>query len=143
MSEMCFRLRKANPYQRRFYDADFCLNLQVAEGEKINYKKPPKLNPACLPVPIDDLDEDDVYEMEYFVNDEDEETVRELMPTPNLWQHKLHSSSNIPQELLKSPVKKRSFEDLCKSPIKTESGAPFVSPAYSKPLFNSPKKQNV
>jgi hypothetical protein len=117
------------------------LNLQVAEGEKINYKKPPKSTSACLPVPIDEFDEDDVYEMEFFVSDEDEDSVREVMPPPNMWEHKLHSNSNIPQELLKSPVKKRSFDDLCKSPVKNETGAPsFVSPAYSKPLFNSPKK---
>jgi hypothetical protein len=42
-SQLCFRLKPANAFQRRTYDADYCLNLHVGEGEKVNYKKPPKL----------------------------------------------------------------------------------------------------
>jgi hypothetical protein len=136
MGDAVFRLKSANAFQKRFFEADFCLNLQVAEGEKINYKKPAKMHKDCIPAIMDDWDEDDVFVME--CTNEFGETVRERVNNPSMWQSQLHTS--FPTELLKSPVKKRSFDELCKSPIKSDiKGSPV--PAARSPLFNSPNKK--
>ena len=121
-SQLCFRLKPANSYQRKNYEADFCMNLHVGEGEKINFKKPPKLDIDCFPIPME-WDESDTYEMEYSLGI-DLEPVREAVLPPHLW-HTLSTTGRvtIPPALLSSPVKKRSFEDLCRSPIKVEGSS--------------------
>jgi hypothetical protein len=141
LSDVCFRLKTANPFQKRFFEADFCLNLQVADGEKVNYKKPTKMHKDCLPVVLEELDEDDVFMMEIKTG-HDDETTRERMASPNMWHYQQNNASTFPAELLKSPVKKRSFDDLCKSPVKVEPGSSSASSASARsPLFNSPTKK--
>jgi hypothetical protein len=44
-------MKAANAYQRRTFDAEFCMNLHVGDGEKINFKKPPKLMRSGNPHP--------------------------------------------------------------------------------------------
>ena len=139
-SQLCFRLKPANAFQRRTYDADYCLNLHVGEGEKVNYKKPPKLDMDCFPVPMD-WDETDTYEMEYNLGI-DMTPTREAVLSPNMWQTLSSGRVAIPPALLSSPVKKRSFEELCHSPVKIEGGPIFGSSSSSTaspvraPLFS-------
>ncbi len=130
-----FRLKAANSFQKRFFEADWCLNLQIAEGEKFNYKKPTKMHKDCLPAVMDDWDEDELFVLES--TDDFGDVIRERVTAPNMWH--LQRRSTIPVEQLKSPVKKRSFEDLCRSPIKSDTGASASS--AKSPLFNSPNKK--
>jgi hypothetical protein len=138
LGDAIFRLKTVNAFQKRFFEADCCLNLQVAEGEKFNYKKPTKMHKDCLPAVMDDWDEDDLFVMES--TDEYGDILRERVTSPNMWH--LQRRSCIPVEQLKSPVKKRSFEDLCRSPIKSDlTGSTSSAATARSPLFNSPNKK--
>jgi hypothetical protein len=142
-SDVCFRLKNATAFQRRHYQADYCLIYQVAEGEKMNYKSPPKMSMDSLPVPMGDWDSDVQYDMQYTLS-ESEEVVREDVIHPSEWHTKAKTrSSGIPSNLLSSPVKKRSFDELFasssssayNSPIKTEPGVSSSSSSARSPLF--------
>jgi hypothetical protein len=124
---------------------------QVAEGEKMDFKKPPKMSADSLPVPMGEWDTDVIYDVEYFVT-ETEENVKEKVCNPCDWCLKAKTrSSGIPAAFLSSPVKKRSFADLAgmsslsaaNSPIKTEPGVSSSSSSSSasrSPLFTSAEK---
>ncbi len=117
------------------------MNLHVGDGEKINFKKPPKLDFECFPVPME-WDENDSYEMEYSLG-VDLAPVREAVLSPHMWHTLSSGRVTIPPALLASPVKKRSFEELCASPIKIEGGPTFGSSSSTRvPLFGcSPLKK--
>lgn len=95
----------------------------MGDGEKINFKKPPKLDIDCFPVPME-WDESDSYEMEYSLGS-DMAPIREAVLPPHLWHTLSSGRVTIPPALLSSPVKKRSFEELCQSPVKIEGGPTF------------------
>ncbi len=138
-SQLCFRIKAANAYQRRTFDAEFCMNLHVGDGEKINFKKPPKLNIECFPVPMDGWDDCDTYEMEYSLG-VDMAPIREAVLPPNLWHTLSGGRITISPAVLSSPVKKRSYDELCYSPVKIEGGPSFGSSSSSSsraPLFTN------
>jgi hypothetical protein len=123
---------------------------QVAEGEKMDFKKPPKMIADSLPVPMGEWDNDVIYDVEYFVT-ETEENVKEEVCNPAEWCLKAKTrSSGIPASFLSSPVKKRSFAELAgmssssaaNSPIKIKPGVSSSSTSSSSrsPLFSSVKK---
>lgn len=131
-------MKIASAFQRRHHQADFCYIYQVAEGEKMNFKNPPKMSMESLPVPMGDWDPDVVFDCQYGSSDS-EEIVSEEVSHPSEWHAKAKTrSSGIPSTMLASPVKKRTFDDLfsANSPIKVEPGSSSVR----SPLFTSSKK---
>ena len=149
-TDVCFRMKNATPFQRRHYEADYVYIYQVAEGEKMDFKKPPKMSGDSLPVPMGDWDSDVIYDVEYFET-ESEVNVKEEVCNPAEWCLKAKTrSSGIPASYLSSPVKKRSFAELAgmssssaaNSPIKMEPGVSSSSSSSSSrsPLFASVKK---
>jgi hypothetical protein len=148
-ADVCFRLKNATAFQRRNYQADYCLIYQVAEGEKMNYKTPPKMLMESLPVPMGEWDSECQYDMLYTMS-ESEEVVREEVIHPSDWHTKAKTrSTGIPSSLLSFPVKKRSFDELFaqstayRSPLKTDltggSSSSSSSNSIRSPLFPSKK----
>lgn len=119
------------------YDAELCFNLHVGDGEKVNFKKPPRLEITCFPEPMDINWNDVAYQMEYSLGI-DLAPVVEPVLAPSMW-HSLSSTARvaIPTSVLTSPVKKRTFDDICsRSPIKVEGASSPVKVPLFKKLTN-------
>jgi hypothetical protein len=90
---------------------------------------------------MDGWDDCDTYEMEYSLG-VDMAPIREAVLPPNLWHTLSGGRITISPAVLSSPVKKRSYEELCNSPVKIEGGPSFGSSSSSSsraPLFTNKK----
>ena len=136
-TDVGFRVKPVTSFQRKTFNADVSLVYQLAEGEKMNYKQPPKMTRESMPTP-QDWNANITVTIKYLQTGTSQEFVEENVLPPAEWEARSKSNDcGLPTSFLNSPVKKRSFEDMVNvrsplSPIKTE-------PGLRSPLFPAKK----
>ncbi len=114
-------------FQRKTFNADVALVYWLAEGEKMNYKQPPKMKRESMPTP-QDWNANITVTIKYLQTITSQEFVEENVLPPAEWEARSKSNDCVLfTSFLNSPVKKRSF-----NPIKTE-------PVLRSPLFPAKK----
>jgi len=136
-SDVGFRVRNVSSYQLKTFQADVSLNYQVAEGEKMNYKQPPKMTRESMPTPQDWNSKAKVT-VHYLQTGTSQDSVEESVLPPDQWEARSKSNNcGLPTSFLNSPVKKRSFEGMV-NVSSSSSSSSSMSPIKTEPGLRSP-----
>ncbi len=150
-AEPAFRSKTVGAYILRTYLADVSIQYSLAEGERINFKKPTPMSVESMPIfmCLDDWND----AKPFIIRGSEDSPVRDDLLHPTEWKSLYDAKSSfLPASFTSVPVKKRTFRDLMAmskdtsprsptkmmSPIKVEQKSSSTSSSSTQafsPLF--------